>query len=91
MLYCPKREEINPRDLGLGKSQGEVRGSNVFFINQISNIWQSQGEIFGIFEVFNMNPDSSVVRRQRLRPKKKWSSKKWTLEKKKLSESGLET
>jgi len=24
MLYCPKREEINPRDLGLGKTQGEV-------------------------------------------------------------------
>ena len=25
MLYCPKREEINPRDLGLGKTQGEVK------------------------------------------------------------------
>ena len=90
MLYCPKREEINPRDLGLGKSQGEVRGSNVFYKSNIKYLAKS-GEIFGIFEVINMNPDSSVVRRQRRRPKKKWSSKKWTLEKKKLSESGLET
>jgi len=24
MLYCPRREEINPRDLGLGKTQGEA-------------------------------------------------------------------
>ena len=32
MLYCPKREEINPRDLGLGKTQGEVE---FFILKQI--------------------------------------------------------
>ena len=88
MLYCPKREEINPRDLGLGKSQGEVRGLNIFFYESNIKYLAKSGEIFGIFEVFNMNPDSSVVCRQRRRPKKKWSSKKWTLEKKKLIENG---
>ena len=35
MLYCPRREEINPRDLGLGKTQGEVRW--------VSALYQSKG------------------------------------------------
>ena len=46
MLYCPKREEINPRDLGLGKSQGEVRGLNVFFYkSNIKYLAKSGGNI----------------------------------------------
>ena len=88
MLYCPKREEINPRDLGLGKVRGRCVDQMSFFYKSNIKYLAKSGEIFGIFEVYNMNPDSRVVRRQRRRPKKKWSSKKWTLEKKKLIENG---
>ena len=53
MLYCPKREEINPRDLGLGKSQGEVRGSNVFFYkSNIKYLAKSGGNIWNIWSIW---------------------------------------
>ena len=77
MLYCPKREEINPRDLGLGKSQGEVRGSNVFLFNKsnIKYLAKSGGNICshrnqkqligfsskGFMTIFSMRTKSSLL------------------------------